>query len=116
MLDFEEIASLIRNNKIDILAAHFEDRVVGVDVRDPVNGNTLLHVACQNGSKRAVKCILRQGNNMNAQNNHGNTPLHFLEMYGFRDLSAYIKSKGADDSLINKDGLTCYELNPSFCD
>jgi hypothetical protein len=29
--------------------------------------------------------------------------------YGFEDLATYLMSKGADDSLKNGSGLTCYE-------
>ena len=109
MEEFEALASMIRNCKIDLLLSHFEERQA-VNYRESSTGNTLLHVACQNGNKRAIKCCLRQGADLNAQNNHGNTPMHFLIMYGYYELSEYVKTKGADDSILNRDGLTCYEL------
>jgi len=82
----------------------------GVDVnsRDD-KGNSLFIIACQQGSKKFAKFVLRRGGNINTQNLSGNTALHFCFQYGFKNLAEYLISKGADDSLLNKDGLTCYE-------
>ena len=42
--------------------------------------------------------------------NAGNTPLHFCFTYGYGDtLGAYLITKGADPSLRNEHGQTCYE-------
>ena len=47
----------------------------------------------------------------------GQTPLHYCYEYGFDDLAEYLKSKGADDSLRNMFGLTCYNgLRPELND
>ena len=43
------------------------------------------------------------------QNLNGNTILHYAYEYKFEELAEYLKEKGADDSLLNADGLTCYE-------
>lgn len=37
------------------------------------------------------------------------TALHYAYSYGFESLGEYLISKGADDSITNADGLTCYE-------
>ena len=37
------------------------------------------------------------------------TPLHYAYSYGFESFGEYLISKGADDSIVNADGLTCYE-------
>lgn len=37
------------------------------------------------------------------------TPLHYAYSYGFESFGEYLISKGADDSIANADGLTCYE-------
>jgi hypothetical protein len=42
-------------------------------------------------------------------NLNGETVLHFAYAYGFDELGDYLKTKGADDSILNIDGLTCYE-------
>jgi hypothetical protein len=72
-------------------------------------GNTLLILAAQQGSRRMCKFLLRRGANINLQSLAGNTPLHYCYAYSQIALGEYLKSKGADDSILNVDGLTCYE-------
>ena len=43
------------------------------------------------------------------QNLRGNTALHYSYAYKFTELGDYLLSKGADDSIVNAEGLTCYE-------
>ncbi|CAM9963332.1 unnamed protein product [Ectocarpus sp. 6 AP-2014] len=87
------------------------------DTKDS-NGNTLLLLAAQQGNKRIAKFLLRKGATMNLQNMDGHTVLHFCYSHGHQarkngsaaaDLANYLKAKGADDSLLNSEGLTCYE-------
>jgi hypothetical protein len=40
---------------------------------------------------------------------NGQTVLHYAFAYGFEELARYLMDKGADDSLKNGSGLTCYE-------
>jgi len=87
----------------DALAAE-----IPVNTSDPY-GNSLLILAAQQGSKRMCKFLLRRGANINQQSMAGNTALHFCYVKGQADLAEYLKSKGADDTIINADGLTCYE-------
>ena len=84
------------------------DEGVPVDSVDE-NGNSLFLIASQQGLKRMAKLLLRRGANFNFQNNVGNTALHYCFAYSFDDLGEYLIKKGADDSLKNGDGLTCYE-------
>ena len=77
-------------------------------------GNTLLILAAQQGSKRMCKFLLRRGANINSQSLSGNTPLHYCYAYNFPELGAYLKGKGADDSILNIDGMTCYEVRSIF--
>lgn len=53
--------------------------------------------------------VTRAGADLNKQNLNGETVLHFAYAYGFDDLGDYLKSKGADDTIVNIDGLTPYE-------
>ncbi|CAM9631266.1 unnamed protein product, partial [Pylaiella littoralis] len=81
------------------------------DTKDS-NGNSLLLLAAQQGNKRIMKFLLRKGATMNLQNLDGNTVLHFCYSQGRQarcDLADYLKAKGADDSLLNSEGCTCYE-------
>ena len=79
-----------------------------IDTRDQ-HGNTLFILACQQGSKKLVKFLLRRGCNMNAQNHAGNTALHYLNEYNHTNLADWLVRKGADDTLKNAEGLTAYE-------
>ena len=108
--DFKKVCSLCRHGKfgdIEDMMNH-PDWSLSMDYQDDA-GNTLLHIAAQNGNKRMVKLCLRRGADLNAQNMTGQTPLHFTYSYGYSDVGEYLIQKGADDSIRNKDGLTCYE-------
>lgn len=73
-------------------------------------GNTLLILAAQQGSKRLCKLLLRRGANINRQNAiSGNTCLHFCYAFSHKELAKYLISKGADDTILNAAGFTCYE-------
>ena len=78
-----------------------------VETRDEF-GNTLLMLAAQTGSKRMCKILLRQGASLAAQNWRGQTALHFCFAFRYNELGEYLKSKGADDTLLNHYNLDCY--------
>lgn len=84
------------------------DEGVQVEQTDQ-HGNSLLVLAAQQGSKRICKFLLRRGADVNIQNSAGNTALHFCYAYNKEALAEYLKSKGANDAILNADGLTCYE-------
>lgn len=73
--DVTDIFSYARHGRCDDILRSFS-RGVPVDIRDEV-GNTMLIVACQNGNKRVIKTVLRNGANINIKNYKGNTPLHY---------------------------------------
>ena len=108
--DFKKICSLARHGKYE----EVENMMNQSDWEVPINytdeqGRTLLHVVCQNGNKRLAKLCLRRGIKINAQTLTGQTALHYAFGYGFASLGEYLISKGADDSIRNSEGLTCYE-------
>ena len=108
--------SLARHNRYDVLKSLLAEGEADVGIRDP-KGNTLLHVACQNGGRRIAKLLLREGANVDAVNAQGNTALHFCHMFGFGDtLGELLLQASADDTLRNKRGLTCYETPGSTID
>ena len=108
--DFKKLCSLCRHSKYSDAEALISqpDWLVPIDYQDE-QGNTLLHIASQNGNKRMSKLCLRRGASLNIQNCKGQTPLHFAFGYGYVDLGNYLVSKGADDSIKNNDRLVCYE-------
>jgi len=81
------------------------DEGASASMRDE-QGNTLLHVACQNNSKRATKCILRaDGGLLDACNAKGQTALHYCYGYKHTGLASYLESKGAATTIRNHAGL-----------
>ena len=107
--------SYVKNGKLAELEEAL-DEDVSVDTADE-HGCTLFILACQQGNKRLAKFLLRRGAKMNAQTLEGNTCLHYCYFYNYEELAEYLKSHGADDSLLNADGLTCYEgLNQRVVD
>jgi ankyrin repeat protein len=81
---------------------------VSVETRDQ-HGNSLFILACQQGSKKLAKFLLKRGADVNSQNNGGNTALHYLHEYKHLSLAEYLLRKGANDSIKNVLLRTCYE-------
>eukprot|EP00762_Andalucia_godoyi_P005312 ANDGO_06837.mRNA.1 Putative ankyrin repeat protein PA3287 len=103
----KRVFSKARHNK-PLEVEELLDQGVNVDVRDAF-GNTLMIIAAQNGHKPVMKALLKRSCDPNAQNNKGQTPLHFCFAYGYTDLGEWLISKGARDDIRNMYGLTCYE-------
>jgi hypothetical protein len=108
--DYKKICSLVRHGKFGDVEELLNqpEWSVPIDYQDDM-GNSLMHFATQNGNKRMVKLCLRRGSALNLQNLLGQTPLHFAYGYGYAEVGDYLINKGADDTIKNKDGLTCYE-------
>ncbi len=61
----------------------------GADVSEAdAHGNTVLHIAAQNGRTGIVDDLLLAGADVNADNNHKNTPLHLAAQNGWTELAA----------------------------
>ena len=82
---------------------------VDVEARFGPDSNTMLLVCAQNGQKRIAKLLLRNFADMNAVNARGDTAMHLCFKFNYRELGAYLKSKGADDTIRNAKGQNCYE-------
>ena len=139
---FEELATWVRNKKFDKLheaieilpTKPFDERDVRVQFAEDVgtayvqsydnqvyhlnkrdgHGNTLLHVAAQNGATRIAKMLIAKGANPNHQNKEGQTPGHFAIAYQFLDFASWLfddSNNGgkANDGLTNIYGLGVYD-------
>ena len=80
-----------------------------VNSRFGPDNNTMLIQCAINGQKRIAKLLLRNFAEMNAQNNKGDTAMHCCYKFNYKELGEYMKSKGADDTIRNAKGQTCYE-------
>lgn len=75
-------------------------------------GNTLLHIACQNGNDKVARLLIMKGANPNHQNKQGNTPGHYAVGYHFYDLATWLfdgEGGGGNDTIENKWALTPYD-------
>lgn len=99
------IFSFIRHNRYEAVEQLLAQEPAILETVDQ-NGNTLLHVACQNNNRRVAKLLIRTRADINAQNTKGgNTPLHYAYAYGYSQLCEFLISRGADDVRRNNDGL-----------
>lgn len=76
------------------------------------HGNTMLHLAAQNGHLRICQFLCKKGANPNHQNAMGQTPMHFAMAYGYPHVGEWLVDPdggAADDTLMNRDGLTPYD-------
>ena len=103
----EAVFSRIRHRRYEDVMEILEAHRIDLETRDEF-GNTLLMLAAQTGSKRMCKILMRNGASLAAQNLRGQTVLHFCYAFNYGALGEYLKSKGADDTLLNQFGLDCY--------
>lgn len=76
------------------------------------HGNTLMHIAAQNGNLRIAKLLIQKGGNPNHQNKQGQTPGHFAVAYQFYDFASWLFAENGgdgDDLILNMYGLGPYD-------
>jgi hypothetical protein len=76
------------------------------------HGNTLMHIAAQNGNVRIAKLLIERGANPDHQNKQGQTPGHFAVSYQFFDFASWLydpNGAGGNDLLTNMYGLGPYD-------
>mmetsp|Transcript_12215 Transcript_12215/g.22899 ORF Transcript_12215/g.22899 Transcript_12215/m.22899 type:complete len:1667 (-) Transcript_12215:19-5019(-) len=76
------------------------------------HGNTLMHIAAQNGNLKIAKLLIEKGANPNHQNKQGQTPGHFAVAYQFFDFASWLFDKNGgngDDLILNMYGLGPYD-------
>ena len=92
-----------------VYVSGYENLRFHVNKTDDEFGNTMLMLACQNGNTKLVKYLIAKGANPSAQNKAGQSAAHFAISFKFYDLSKWLFENGADDTLVNKYGLTPYD-------
>ncbi|XP_071090384.1 uncharacterized protein [Haliotis cracherodii] len=80
-------------------------KVADVSMRNNVN-QTALHIACTEGNKAAVHCLLRAGSNVAETDLRGDTPLHIVCHNGCLDVVKMVIQHGGDTEVVNKAGRT----------
>jgi hypothetical protein len=109
--------SWVRHKKVPEIHSALSQRLIDLVHERDENGNTALHIAAQNGHLSICKLLLDhdqrgedKGRLVDEQNHRGNTALHYSLAYGYREISDYlIAAGGADEFVVNGEGLTCYE-------
>jgi hypothetical protein len=71
---------------------------------DPKNGNTVLHIAAQNGHLEIMPQLVAAGALVNVQNGKGQTPLHMSIAYDFYFVSKFLLDSGANGAIVNEAG------------
>ncbi|GBG33418.1 Ankyrin repeat domain-containing protein 27 [Hondaea fermentalgiana] len=108
--EVDSVFSQIRNGRFNRVESALN---MGFDPNETdSHGNTALIVAAQNLNKRIAELLIRRGANVNHQNSQGNTAMHFAFSYDVAQdsgIGELLISHGADDSLENRLGLSCYD-------
>lgn len=104
----DAVFSQARNGRLKRLE---ESLNVGFPVdKEDEKGNTLLSIAAQNVNFKIVELLLHRNADINHRNANGNTPLHFAMAYDPEGtLAEYLIQQGADDTIENDLGCTCYD-------
>ncbi|MCS5711887.1 ankyrin repeat domain-containing protein [Candidatus Berkiella aquae] len=77
-----------------------------VNLVDPKEGRTPLHIACQKNHESVIKALLDHGANINVADAKGITPLHAAVGLCNENIINELILKGADVSIVDQNGLT----------
>ena len=66
--------------------------------------DTALHLASAHGHREIVGLLLKQKADLNAINEHGNTPLHYACFWGYQNIAEDLINAGAIVNITNKYG------------
>ena len=78
-----------------------------------IDGNTLLHWAAKMGMVDRIKKRLENGDNINAQNKLGQTPLHVAYKNGKIEFAISLLGHGAATDIRDNEGKIAFELDIS---
>jgi ankyrin repeat protein len=101
-----------QNGHRDVVLLLFEaGRKAGIDTRMMVNtknikGLSPLGQASQEGCVTLIPDLIREGADVNGQDELGQTPLHMASGYGHADAARLLLEHGADTDIVDKKGNT----------
>ena len=87
------------------IAPHADARTV--NHADAQNGNTVIHLAAQNGHRHTVELLLSRADlacDLDAQNKGGQTALHMAVAYDYVWIARALCTAGAGTGLVNEEG------------
>ena len=104
----DKVLNSIRTNDVSGVEDALGKKVTITSVNSA--GNTLLHDACSNDSRKDVaKMLINKGSDVNAKNNLGYTPLHIAALNGSSEIIKLLLENGADKNAKDNDGNTPYD-------
>ncbi|XP_067653391.1 serine/threonine-protein phosphatase 6 regulatory ankyrin repeat subunit B-like [Haliotis asinina] len=85
----------------------------GISSLTTPQNDTVLHAACQGGNKAIVRKVI-DSFGINTRGKNGSTPLMRAVVGGRLSVMKFLMSRGADHTLVDKDGLTLLHLACRF--
>jgi hypothetical protein len=98
-------------NRVDIIEKLLEFNPAEID-RTATTGCTALHISAKNNNSGCAEYLLKKGAAVNAQDNEGNTPLHYAASKGNLALCFMLIAAGADPTIRNTKNLIAGDLIP----
>jgi len=102
-----QVHTLCSKGTLEELKAAVEAQPEQIDIklRNPNGGSTLLQAATY-GNVEIMRYLIDQNIDINGSSNGGNTALHAAACMGFYDAAKLLLERGADRSLVNREGKT----------
>jgi ankyrin repeat protein len=95
----QTLRSVSRYGQYDLVAELLRRPDIEVDSKNPENGCTALHLACEAGHLEVVKLLVERGANVNALNDLSETPAFLAAEWGHVPVLTFLHHNGADLAL-----------------
>ena len=92
-----QIWNAAASNRIDILREIIQLNKEAINSKDPMYGNTALHMACFSGHASVVDFLLKNNANVNCRNKNNDTPLYCAFRKQYLEIFNQLLSCGAND-------------------